>query len=66
MGTIVNTYLQINPTQKLTLHTQFGANAHFRRTDEFTPEFYIDALEQSTLSNVSREMQEWLDWNCHT
>ena len=28
-----------------------------------TPEFYIDALEQSTLSNVSREMQEWLDWN---
>ena len=63
MGTIVNTYLQINPIQKLTLRTQFGANAHFRRTDKFTPEFYIDALEQSTLSNVSREMQEWLDWN---
>ena len=62
MGTIVNTYLQINPIQKLTLRTQFGANAHFRRTDKFTPEFYIDALEQSTLSNVSREMQEWLDW----
>lgn len=63
MGAIVNTYVQVNPIQKLTLRTQFGANAHFRRTDKFTPEFKIDALEQSTLSNVSREMQEWLDWN---
>lgn len=63
MGAIVNTYLQINPIQKLTLRTQVGVNAHFRRTDKFTPEFYIDALEQSTLNNVSREMQEWLDWN---
>ena len=63
MGAIVNTYLQVNPIEKLTLRTQFGANAHFRRSDGFTPEFYIDALEQSTLSNVSREMQEWLDWN---
>lgn len=63
MGAILNTYLQVNPIQKLTLRTQFGANAHFRRTDNFTPEFYIDALEQSALSNVSREMQEWLDWN---
>lgn len=63
MGAILNTYLQINPIKKLTLRTQFGANAHFRRSDSFTPEFYIDALEQSTLSNVSREMQEWLDWN---
>lgn len=63
MGAILNTYLQINPIQKLTLRTQFGANAHYRRSDAFTPEFYIDALEQSTLSNISREMQEWLDWN---
>lgn len=63
MGAIVNSYVQVNPIQKLTLRTQFGANAHFRRTDKFTPEFKIDALEQSTLSNVSREMQEWLDWN---
>ena len=63
MGAIVNTYIQVNPIEKLTLRSQFGANAHFRRSDGFTPEFYIDALEQSTLSNVSREMQEWLDWN---
>lgn len=63
MGAIINTYLQVNPIQKVTLRTQFGANAHFRRTDKFTPQFYIEAKEQSTLSNVSREMQEWLDWN---
>ncbi len=63
MGAIINSYVQVNPIQKLTLRTQFGANAHFRRADGFTPEFYIDALEQSTLSNVSREMREWLDWN---
>ncbi len=63
MGAILNGYLQINPIEKLTLRTQFGANAHYRRSDSFTPEFYIDALEQSTLSNVGRQSQEWLDWN---
>lgn len=62
-GVLLNPYLQITPLKGLTLRTQFGANAHIRRTDKFTPEFYIDALEQSTLSNVSREMQEWFDWN---
>ena len=63
MGAILNGYLQINPIEKLTLRTQFGANAHYRRTDSFTPEFYIDALEQSTLSQIGRQSQEWLDWN---
>lgn len=63
MGAIVNTYLQVNPMQQLTLRTQFAANAHYRRTDSFTPQFYMDALEQSTLSRVSRQSQEWLDWN---
>lgn len=62
-GVLLNPYLQITPLKGLTLRTQFGINAHIRRTDKFTPEFYMDALEQSTLSNVSREMQEWLDWN---
>ena len=63
MGAILNTYLQINPIEKLTLRTQFGANAHFRRTDHFVPQFYMDALEQQTLSDISRQSQEWLDWN---
>ena len=56
-------YLQINPIEKLSLRTQFGANAHFRRSDTFTPQFFINALEQQTLSRAERDMTEWLDWN---
>ncbi len=62
-GVIVNPYLQITPIEGLTLRTQFGANAHIRRSDSFTPKFEIDQLEKSTYSNVSRQMNEWLDWN---
>ena len=63
MGALVNAYLQVNPIQKLTLRTQFGTNAHFRRTDAFTPLFNIDALEKADQSEISRQSQEWLDWN---
>ena len=63
MGAILNGYLQINPIEKLTLRTQFAANAHYRRSDSFTPEFYIHSLEKSDLSEVSRQSQDWLDWN---
>lgn len=62
-GVIVNPYIQLTPVKNLILRSQFGANAHIRRSDSFTPQFYIHALEQSTLNNVSREMKEWLDWN---
>lgn len=55
--------MQINPIEKLSLRTQFGANAHFRRSDTFTPQFFINALEQQTLSRAERDMTEWLDWN---
>lgn len=63
LGALVNTYLQIKPIDPLVFRSQFATNAHFRRTDSFTPQFYIDALEQSTLSDVKRQAQEWLDWN---
>ncbi len=62
-GVLMNPYLQINPIEGLTLRTQFGVNAQFRRSDSFTPEFFIDALEKSDLSVVSRSMNEWLDYN---
>lgn len=39
LGAILNTYLQVNPIEKLTLRTQFGANAHYRRSDSFVPKF---------------------------
>ena len=63
MGAILNTYLQVNPIEKLTLRTQFGANAHYRRSDTFIPEFSMDPLEQQTLSEITRRNQEWFDWN---
>lgn len=63
MGAILNAYLQVNPIQKLTLRTQFGTNAHFRRSDSFTPEFSLDPLEKTDLNEISRQSQEWLDWN---
>ena len=62
-GVLMNPYLQLSPLEGLTLRTQFGANAQFRRSDSFTPEFFIDALEKSDLSNVSRSMNEWFDYN---
>ena len=62
-GVIMNPYLQLSPLEGLTLRSQFGANAHIRRSDNFIPQFEIDQLEKSTYSNVSRQMTEWLDWN---
>lgn len=62
-GVLMNPYLQLTPLEGLTLRTQFGANAQFRRSDSFTPAFFIDALEKSDLSNVSRSMNEWFDYN---
>ena len=47
----------------MTLRTQFGTNAHFRRSDSFTPEFSLDPLEKTDLNEISRQSQEWLDWN---
>jgi TonB-linked SusC/RagA family outer membrane protein len=62
-GMILNPYLQIAPVKGLTLRTQYGVNAHIRRSDSFTPEFTIDQLEKSTYSTASRTVNEWLDWN---
>lgn len=42
LGAILNTYLQVTPIEKLTLRTQFGANAHYRRSDSFVPKFNMD------------------------
>ena len=60
---LLNPYLEISPIEGLTLRTQYGVNAQFRRSDSFTPEFFIDALEKSDLSVASRSMNEWFDYN---
>lgn len=62
-GLLMNPYVQIEPVKGLIFRTQFGVNARFRRSDEFTPKFYIDALEKTDQSTAKREMKEWLDWN---
>lgn len=62
-GVILNPYVQLNPLKGLTVRSQFGVNAHFRRSDSFTPEFEMDPLEKSTYSTASRSMNEWVDWN---
>lgn len=63
LGAILNTYLQVNPIEKLTLRTQFGANAHYRRSDSFVPKFNMDPLEKQDLNEITRRNQEWFDWN---
>lgn len=63
-GVIVNPYLQIQPIKKVTIRSQFSANARFQRSDSFTPQFTIDsAHEFNEFSDVSRKMTEWFDYN---
>jgi len=62
-GLLATPYINITPIKGLTFRTQFGVNARFRLTDSFTPEFYIDNLEQSETSTASRTMKNWVDWN---
>lgn len=56
-------YVSITPIKGLTFRTQFGANARFRMTNRFVPEFFIDNLEQQNPSTVSRNHENWVDWN---
>ena len=62
-GVLLNPYLQIVPVEGLTLRTQFGLNGVVTRTDSYNPVFSIDALEQNTVSEVTRRMYENVDWN---
>ncbi len=62
-GVLANPYLELHPVDGLTLRTQFGINARFRRSDDFTPAFNMHAQEQQINNSVSREITEWVDWN---
>lgn len=62
-GVLANPYLEIAPIEGLTLRTQFGVNARFRRSDNFSPAFNMDALEQQLDNSISRSTNEWVDWN---
>lgn len=62
-GLLMNPYLNITIFEGLTFRTQFGDNARFRVTDNFSPEFYIDNLEKADVSTAKRESKVWNDWN---
>lgn len=62
-GLLATPYISITPIKGLTFRTQFGANARFRMTDKYNPDFHIDNLEQNANSNSERRMENWVDWN---
>ena len=62
-GMFLTPYIQITPLDGLTFRSQFGFNARFRRSDDFSPKFYIDAQEQNVTNQASRKMTQATDWN---
>ena len=56
-------YVAITPIEGLTFRTQFGVNARFNMSDSFTPNFYIDNLEQASRNQASRTFANNVDWN---
>lgn len=62
-GLLMNPYISIEPISGLTIRSQFGVNARFNHTDEFTPEFNMHAQEQSLVNKAYRKMNHYVDWN---
>ncbi|MDR1202349.1 MAG: TonB-dependent receptor [Tannerellaceae bacterium] len=62
-GTLMTPFINIEPLSGVVLRSQFGVNARFRLSDNFTPAFFIDNLEQNEESLVERTMNHWIDWN---
>lgn len=62
-GMLATPFISITPIKGLTFRSQFGVNAHFRLSDSFTPNFFIDNLEQVENNKAERNMQSWVDWN---
>ena len=62
-GLLATPFISITPIKGLTIRSQFGMNARFRKTDTFNPDFYIDTLEQLEKNNATRKMENWVDWN---
>jgi TonB-linked SusC/RagA family outer membrane protein len=63
IAVLMNPYVQIRPIDKLTFRTQFGLNAQYQRSDSYSYQFYIDALEQSTKNSNARNYSDALNWN---
>lgn len=61
-GIIMNPYLQIEPVKGLIVRSQFGVNGRFSVRDIFSPEFYIDNLEQNENTKADRRIYTNVDW----
>lgn len=62
-GLLATPFISVEPIKGLIFRSQFGLNARFRLSDEFSPEFFLDNLEQAETSTAKREMKNWVDWN---
>lgn len=62
-GIFMTPYLQITPLEGLVFRTQFGFNGRFRNTDDFSPKYSLDPLEQNVTNTASRRMSQATDWN---
>lgn len=62
-GMLATPFIAVTPIDGLTFRSQFGLNARFRLSDEFTPTFFIDNLEKADRNQAKRTMENWVDWN---
>lgn len=62
-GLLATPFISLTPIKGLTVRSQFGMNARFRRTDTFNVDFFIDNLEKNDNNNAKRKMENWVDWN---
>ncbi len=62
-GMFFTPYIHVTPLEGLVFRTQFGLSARFRRSDGFSPKFYIDSQEQNVTNKASRQMSQNIDWN---
>ncbi|MBR0181483.1 MAG: TonB-dependent receptor [Prevotella sp.] len=62
-GLLMTPFIAITPIDGLTFRSQFGINARFNMADSFTPQFYIDNLEQEQRNHADRTYANNVDWN---
>ena len=62
-GLLATPFISLTPIKGLTVRSQFGMNARFRRTDTYNVDFFIDNLEKNDNNNAKRKMENWVDWN---
>lgn len=62
-GLLMTPFISISPIEGLTFRSQFGVNAKFNMADSFTPDFYLDNLEQEQRNHADRTYANNVDWN---